>query len=255
MRCYFNVLQNVLSICLLVLVLSTHAQSSDSFKSKQLQHQRVKEAYQSKWENLQKSMSALHISPNDYDIYLRAFKKDQKLEVWIKNTSNDTYTLLNTYTICASSGYLGPKRMQGDGQVPEGFYTIDVFNPQSSYYLSMKVSYPNQSDLILKTNKRAGGDIMVHGNCVTIGCLPMTDDKIKEIYILCVEAKNRQRRIYIDIFPTYLSSENLSIISKQYPQHAKFWESLKHIYDHFETTKTLKKVFTNKMGEYYINKN
>ncbi len=255
MRCCFNVLKNVLSISLLVLSFSTIAQSSGNFKTKQLQHQRVKEAYQAKWEQLQKSISSLTISPNNFDIYLRAFKKDQKLEVWIKNTSSKTYTLLKTYAICASSGYLGPKRMEGDGQVPEGFYTIDVFNPQSSYYLSMKVSYPNQSDLILKTNKRAGGDIMVHGNCVTIGCLPMTDDKIKEIYILCVEAKNRQRSIYIDIFPTYLSNENLSIISKQYPQHAKFWESLKPFYDYFETTKTLKKVFTNKLGEYYMSSN
>ncbi len=80
--------------------------------------------------------------------------------MWLKNTDATSYKLFKTYDICASSGDLGPKRQEGDGQVPEGFYTIDLFNPTSNYYLSMRVSYPNTSDVILKTSKNAGGAII-----------------------------------------------------------------------------------------------
>ncbi len=111
------------------------------------------------------------------DILLRAYKQESELELWAKNKKDKQYTLLKTYKICASSGTLGPKRKQGDIQVPEGFYVIDRFNPVSNFYLSLGVSYPNASDKILGVKGALGGDIFIHGNCVTIGCLPISDDK------------------------------------------------------------------------------
>src|SRR4051794_21013427 len=47
-------------------------------------------------------------------IYVRSFKYDSQLEVWVKNDRKENYKLFKTYKICALAGTLGPKRMQGD---------------------------------------------------------------------------------------------------------------------------------------------
>ena len=91
------------------------------------------------------------------------------------------------YPMTAFSGTLGPKLREGDGQIPEGIYGIEYLNPNSSYYLSLKVTYPNASDkLRAKADGRAnlGGDIMIHGKAVTIGCVPVGDDAIEDIFCL-----------------------------------------------------------------------
>ena len=87
----------------------------------------------------------------------------------------------------AFSGTLGPKLREGDGQIPEGIYGIGYLNPNSSYYLSLKVTYPNASDRArAKVDGRTnlGGDIMIHGKAVTIGCVPVGDDAIEDIFYL-----------------------------------------------------------------------
>ena len=249
-------LKNVIHILLLVFIIShiSIAQVKTlPFKTSQLKNIRVKDAYDSKWPKLKGELKALKINETSYDIYLRAFKQEKKVEVWLKNHEDTTFSLFKTYDICTSSGELGPKRKEGDGQVPEGFYTIDLFNPISNYYLSMRVSYPNTSDAILKTSKNAGGAIMIHGNCVTIGCIPMTDDKIKELYILCLEAKNRNKVIKVDIFPAKLTTENLKLLGANYSiDKITFWNSLKPAYDYFEKNHQTRKVFVNAKGSYYF---
>src|SRR5690606_11025729 len=102
--------------------------------------------------------------------------------------NGEKFTLVKTYPVCSSSGLPGPKRKKGDRQTPEGFYHIDRFNPQSAFHLSLGINYPNSSDKILG-HSDPGGDIFIHGSCVTIGCVPLTDDLIKEVYVLAVEAK------------------------------------------------------------------
>src|SRR5688572_27987616 len=82
-------------------------------------------------------------------VYIRSFKYDSQLEVWVKNERKDPYKLFKTYKVCALAGTLGPKRMEGDYQVPEGFYYINEFNARSNYHLSLGLSYPNISDRIL----------------------------------------------------------------------------------------------------------
>ncbi|MES2134191.1 MAG: L,D-transpeptidase family protein, partial [Bacteroidota bacterium] len=206
-------IKNVIKTTLLVVFLFQQgmAQESNSgFKAAQLKNTRVKAAYDAKWTALQSDLKAAKISPDDFDIYLRVFKQEKEIQVWMKNKAETGYKLFRTYPICASSGSLGPKRKEGDGQVPEGFYKLDLFNPTSNYHLSLRVSYPNASDVILKTGSSAGGAIMVHGNCVTIGCLPITDEKIKELYVLCVEVQNRKRPLNIDIFPAKLTDANVA---------------------------------------------
>lgn len=236
----------VLTTCFSIAQVKTSA-----FKASQLKYSKVKDAYDTKWPSLKEAIKAISVNAENYDIYLRAFKHDKKLEVWLKNTESNTYKLFKTYDICASSGDLGPKRQEGDGQVPEGFYTIDLFNPTSNYYLSMRVSYPNASDAILKTSKNAGGAIMIHGNCVTIGCMPMTDDKIKELYVLCLEAKNRNRTVRVDIFPAKMTSENMKLLEANYSKDKiVFWNSLKPAYDYFEKNHSTRKVVTDAKGHY-----
>lgn len=254
--------RNVLSTILLILTgFLAHGQTapassvtpSGTFKISQMKNQRVKDAYDTKWPALQKDMLAKKIDPNTFDIFLRVFKYEKVLEVWAKSKGDSKYQLFKTYDICASSGTLGPKRMEGDGQVPEGFYAIDLFNPKSNYYLSLRVNYPNQSDMILKTAPNAGGAIMVHGNCVTIGCIPITDEYIKELYVLCLEAKNRKNPIYIDIYPCRFTDENLKMLVENFPKAKnEFWASLKSAYDFFEANRWLPKVEINKKGKYYF---
>ncbi len=193
------------------------------------------------------------IQTNRLNLFIRAFKKEKTLEVWAKNDTDNQFKKLITYPFCKLSGQLGPKRKQGDAQVPEGVYHIDRFNPRSSYYLSLGLNYPNKSDALRGVKGQLGGDIFIHGNCVTIGCIPITDDKIKELYLLAEMAKtNGQRAIPIHIFPTKLTNKNIKMISQEVPSHQTFWQELKPIYDTFEQTKQVPQVDITASGAYQI---
>jgi murein L,D-transpeptidase YafK len=140
--------------------------------------------------------------------------------------------------LCATSGVLGPKRKFGDAQVPEGFYELDWFNPQSNFFLSLHISYPNSADRILGSYANPGGDIFLHGNCVTIGCIPITDEGIKEVYWLAVEVHAAgQRHIPIEIFPLELTAEGFKSLEKSHPNQPEllaFWRNLREGFDLFE---------------------
>jgi murein L,D-transpeptidase YafK len=143
-------------------------------------------------------------------------QQEARLELWALDNTGDSYTLVHTYAICATSGVLGPKRKFGDVQVPEGFYELDWFNPQSNFFLSLHISYPNSADRILGSHANPGGDIFLHGNCVTIGCMPITDEGIKEVYWLAVEVHAAgQRHIPIEIFPRELTEVGIQIACKK----------------------------------------
>ena len=94
-------------------------------------------------------------------IYLRAFKDEKKIELWAKNFTDSKYKLIKVYKICRTSGDLGPKREQGDRQIPEGFYHINRFNPYSNFLLSLGLNYPNKSDRILGEKGNLGNDIFI----------------------------------------------------------------------------------------------
>lgn len=161
-----------------------------SFKESQHQFPRVKASYSEKEQTVKGYFTSKKLEYEGFQLFLRAFKKEQQLEVWVREAEDDQFTLLHTYPFCATSGKVGPKRKEGDLQIPEGIYQINHFNPQSNFYLSLGINYPNASDKILSDKHQPGGSIYIHGNCVTIGCIPITDDKIKELYILAVEARN-----------------------------------------------------------------
>lgn len=227
---------------------------ANSFKEKQLAHARVKEAYEAKEKNIKQFFGDAGVPYQSFSLLIRAFKKEQVLEAWVK-TADQNYVLLKTYAFCTTSGTLGPKRKEGDLQIPEGIYSLNHFNPQSNFHLSLGVSYPNASDKILSDKDHPGSAIYIHGNCVTIGCIPITDDKIKELYILAVEARNNgQKNIPIHIFPAKLDDSGIKKLQAEYPSspHWKFWNNLKMVFDDFEKNKTVKNVRVNGKGEYYF---
>jgi murein L,D-transpeptidase YafK len=138
--------------------------------------------------------------------------------------------------------------------VPEGFYELDWFNPQSNFYLSLHVSYPNESDRILGSRKNPGGDIFLHGNCVTIGCLPITDEGIKEVYWLAVLARTTgQMHLPIAIFPARMTDHELDELARERrdePEMMAFWANLKEGFEHFEKNRRAPSVHVNAVGKY-----
>lgn len=123
------------------------------------------------------------------NIVIVGLKEEQQLEVYAM--VNESFKLLKSYPFTAFSGTIGPKLKEGDKQIPEGIYKIEYLNPNSSYYLSMKINYPNEFDLKktkFKTEKELGSDIFIHGKAVTIGCIPIGDEAIEELFVLVKNA-------------------------------------------------------------------
>jgi murein L,D-transpeptidase YafK len=188
-------------------------------------------------------------------VYIRSFKYDAQLEVWVKNDFKEQYRLFKTYKVCMQSGTMGPKRFQGDYQVPEGFYYINEFNPNSNYHLSLGLNYPNASDRILSDSLRPGGEIYIHGSCVSVGCIPLTDDQIEELYIIASYAKaNGQDFIPVHVFPVKYSVkkslEYLNTTTKKNQQLQQFALQLREAFDKFEEKKQIPVVLVNKKGQY-----
>ncbi|MCW3077380.1 MAG: Pollen allergen Poa pIX/Phl pVI [Bacteroidetes bacterium] len=226
-----------------------------NFKAEQVTYPRVKAAYTNKWENLKKELAGKKISDSNFELHLRNFKSEKLLEMWARNKGDKQFQLIKTFKVCALSGDLGPKRKEGDGQVPEGFYEVSRFNPMSDYHLGLKINYPNQSDRIKAKGNRPGGDIMIHGNCVTIGCIPIENDPIEELYIACVEAKSNNNPVSIEMYPCRFTDENWKNLIKQSdPENIRFWTTLKAASDAFETTRTMPVIKVNKDGNYDIQK-
>jgi murein L,D-transpeptidase YafK len=230
---------------------------SPGFKDQQLKFSRVAEAFDAKSENVEVLLAGKNLSLENLQIYLRAFKEERELELWARNADDSKFVLLKTYEVCKKSGTTGPKRRQGDLQVPEGFYHIDRFNPMSRFHLSLGINYPNKSDKILSDPDKPGGDIFIHGDCVTVGCLPITDDQIKELYVICVEAKDRgQEKIPVTIFPARLSEKKMQALSENYSLHPELiglWTDLHEAYEAFNQSKRLPGIRFLDSGRHEIN--
>lgn len=237
-----------------ILVLFILMLPQTTFKDSQLKNARVKTAYIEKENAVKEYFLNKKLKYDGFNLFIRAFKKERKLEVWVREKDKGNYSLLHSYDFCAVSGTLGPKRKEGDYQIPEGIYSINHFNPVSNFYLSLGINYPNASDRILSDPRTPGGSIYIHGNCVTIGCIPLTDDKIKELYVMAVEAKNNgQDKIPVHIFPARLSASEMNLLRSTFPATTvAFWENLKVVYDDFEKSKVVKAVRVTRTGEYAL---
>ena len=216
----------ILSALLVIYAISSTAIAEESIPSSS----RSQEAISRVKPQLEKDFTSKNIEFGA-PIYIRIFKEEKELELWVKE--NNSFTLFRRYPVCTYGyGSLGPKTRQGDGQAPEGFYYVkpDKLNPVSDFHLSFNLGYPNKYDRI---HQRTGGALMVHGNCVSIGCYAMTDEKIEEIYAIADAAlRNGQSFFRAHIFPFRMTDKNMQrhTNSKWYP----FWQNLKEGYDFFE---------------------
>ncbi len=226
----------------------------DDFIFGQKRYKKVRTAYQEKENYLANKLEEKNLSIQDINILMVAYKNESEFEVYVKSKTDISYQKLLTYPICSNSGVLGTKNREGDYQVPEGFYYINHFNPTSSYFLSLGISYPNQADKNRnpKTQtKDLGGAIYLHGDCVTIGCIPVTDNYIKEIYVLAVQARaNGQTKIPIYIFPFRLTKQNKEHFYLKNQNLVGFWDNIKIGYEEFEATKKELSFQINEKGNY-----
>lgn len=163
-------------------------------------------------------------------IFIRIFKDPGVLELWVES-SDGTFTRFKDYPICTFSGGLGPKLKEGDGISPEGFYFVNAgrLNPRSRFHLSFNLGFPNAYD---RHHGRTGSALMVHGDCVSVGCYAMTDPQIEEIYALAVAAlASGQDFFRVHVFPFAL--DDASLAKHQSSQWHGFWQNLKTGHDHF----------------------
>jgi murein L,D-transpeptidase YafK len=177
--------------------------------------------------------------PKESPILVRIFKEESEMEIW-KQDESGQYALLKTYPICRWSGDLGPKVREGDRQAPEGYYTITPgqMNPNSSYYLSFNLGFPNAYD---RANDRTGAFLMVHGDCSSAGCYAMTDDQMGEIYALGRESFfGGQREFQVEAYPFRMTPQNMA--KHRNSPNMAFWRMIKEGYDHFEVTRREPKV-------------
>jgi murein L,D-transpeptidase YafK len=177
--------------------------------------------------------------PKESPILVRIFKEESELEIW-KQDESGQYALLKSYPICRWSGDLGPKIKEGDRQAPEGYYTITPgqMNPNSSYYLSFNLGFPNAYD---RANDRTGAFLMVHGDCSSAGCYAMTDEQMGEIYALGRESFfGGQREFQVQAYPFRMTPLNMA--KHRNSPHMAFWRMIKEGYDHFEVTRREPKV-------------
>ena len=248
-------IRKALIVCLLVLLAGTI--DAQSFVDLQRSFPRVGNAIRSKEDLLKKEFQEKGLQWPLKQMYIRSFKWDSQLEVWVRGSAQEPFKLFKTYKVCAMAGKLGPKRMEGDYQVPEGFYYINEFNPRSMYHLSLGIYYPNSSDKLLSDSLKPGGEIYIHGRCFTVGCIPLQDQQIEELYILASNAKaSGQDFIPVHIFPVrYSNSKSVEQLRKASIENRDlihFNNQLQLVYKYFEEKNKLPVVSVNSRGDYVI---
>jgi len=211
----------------------TGVAASESIPMTQPTHPRAAEAESRVRPALERDLKAAGLEFGA-PVFLRAFKEEQVLELFVQSRVSGKFELFGSYRIAAASGTLGPKLAEGDGQVPEGFYSVppSAMKPDSQYHLAFNIGYPNAYD---RFHGRTGSSIMIHGNQVSIGCLAMTDPKIEEIFTLCAAAHAGGQKFFrVHIFPFRMTAARMAK-AEDSPWHT-FWQNLKEGYDHFEKT-------------------
>lgn len=181
-------------------------------------------------QKMQRELPIFDLTVGD-EVLIRTFKKESRLELWMRAADTPTFKLFKTYPICYYSGGLGPKRYQGDKVTPEGFYGITKkrLNPYSRFHLSMNIGYPNAYDRQLS---RTGSLLMIHGACDAVGCFAMSNGQIEEIYYLVEQAlHNGQQKVEVHAFPFHLSDENLNHYKDN--KWYGFWQQLQIGYQWF----------------------
>lgn len=242
----------LVALALVVGFLAAPRAEPRTFEAEQRAVSRVRAAFDAREGTLRRRFAAAGAPFPPTAIYVRAFKREGVLELWAATIAGP-YALVESYPICAPSGALGPKRREGDGQVPEGFYRLNHFNPASAYHLSLGIDYPNAVDR-RRGERRPGGAIYIHGDCVTIGCIPVTDERIEELYVAAVLARSGgQSVIPVHLFPARLDDAGMAKLEREQagaPELLRFWRNLKEGYERFERDRRPPRVEAGGDGTY-----
>lgn len=158
---------------------------------------------------------------------LLAFKDERRLELHAQDASGN-WRFIRDYPVRAASGVAGPKLREGDLQVPEGIYRVSFLNANSRYHVSLRLDYPNAFDRQMARHdgrSQLGGDIMIHGKAVSVGCLAMGDPAAEELFTLA--ALIGQSNLQVLIAPTDLRRSQAPSLATMPPWVANLYQDLR----------------------------
>ena len=169
---------------------------------------------------------------------LIGLKKERQLEVW-GHLADQAPQFITRFPFTGFSGKLGPKLREGDRQIPEGLYRIEYLNPNSSYHLSMKVSYPNSFDRQkgkLDGRDRLGFDIFIHGKSATIGCIPIGDAAIEILFAMVQQIGPAHTAVILS--PYDMRVETLELEIPEIEWESQLYQQIHHSLQTFQKTDT-----------------
>jgi len=184
-------------------------------------------------EQLRDDLAALGLEPGD-PIFIRVFKEEEELELWMRPDGERRYTLFRVYRLTDWSGRLGPKTREGDGQTPEGFYSVGAgrLRPDTRHHLGMDLGYPNAYD---RHHGRTGGGLLIHGGERSGGSYALSQGDMTELYALAEAALEAGQSIFrVNAFPFRMTDDRMAKEWKRQPDPIAFWTNLKEGYDFFE---------------------
>ncbi len=180
-----------------------------------------------------KALATLHLSVGD-PVFLRLFKEENELEVWMRGRGNFHYTLYKVYRLKGWSGKLGPKLKEGDRQVPEGFYYVSAsrMRPETPHFLGVDLGFPNEYDTY---HGRTGSGLLIHGGKNDSGAFILSSEDMSEVYALSDAALQSGQRLFrVNVFPFRMTDKRMEQEWKKQPEWIDFWMNLKEGYDFFE---------------------
>lgn len=170
-------------------------------------------------------------------VFLRLFKEEAELEVWLKGRGEPEFKLFKVYRIAESAGVPGPKLREGDGQAPEGFYSGSILSlrPETKHHLGIDLGYPNDYDAY---HGYTGSDMMIHGGVHAAGAFALSREAIEDLYALAEAGLEAgQAQVAINIFPFRLTDSRMDQVVDKRPRWHDFWINLKEGYDYFENVR------------------
>ena len=189
---------------------------------------RVADARRSCGEKLRATFEKAGVRWPAHEIFLRVMKREGELELWARGGAGKKFVLIKNLRIAAQSGGPGPKRREGDMQVPEGFYEVDRFNPRSNFHLSLGINYPNAGDRARVDPVKPGFDIFIHGGSVSVGCVALGDPGIEEVYLAALDS--RVRPIRVQFFPARMDAPDWPAWRDEqlaeHPEFRELWDAL-----------------------------
>jgi len=194
--------------------------------------------------------------PHPRALLLRVFKAEGVLEMWAAGAPEGPFVHVGDHRVCSSSGGPGPKARAGDGQVPEGLYRVTTLNPWSRFHLSMRLDYPNAADRARNPGvpvSALGGEIFVHGDCVTIGCIPLGDEAIEEVYLAALDTRTQGGQVSVLVLPARPGRERWAALLKDASaRNAPLWDSLAALSERLDASHRLPRVRAGSDGTYLI---